>query len=345
MSASAKPCKVSVVMTAYNHPEFIPEAIESVLSQHYSSVELIVVDDGSKDNIAEIVAPYGDALRYIRQDNTGLGPARDTGVQAAKGQYIAFCDSDDIHLPYRLSVHAALLDAYPRAAQVFSDLSMYQDGEISCASTLRERSLGVDERSLEEALTEEFSERTNLSSLGISAPEEVSQRPVYYGTIPSFIAARHVAWGGASMFRRSMLLSVGPHNPVLRHWEDWSIVSRISKRYPMVYWDAPVLLYRQHEGQQTKQAGDVGAKAYRDVVFSIWKSDPVFAANHPQLLSDMVARATLRNARYAAEAGDYSRGRQDIVQWIRHAPTDYRGYTALARNVLRDLLSRVPRQT
>ena len=77
-------------MTAYGHPEFIPEAIESILSQDEEGVELVLVDDGSAEDIPAVIAPYRDRLHYIRQKNTGLGPARDTGVRAATGEYVAF---------------------------------------------------------------------------------------------------------------------------------------------------------------------------------------------------------------------------------------------------------------
>ncbi len=333
--------KVSVVMTAYSHPEFIPEAVESILSQDIRELELIVVDDGSVHDIPKLLEPYRDKIRYIRQENTGLGPARDTGVNAAEGEYIAFCDSDDIHLPYRLSGHAALLDAFPDAAQVFSDLSMYAQGSVLRESTLRERALGLDERDFDIAIAEAFPLAVSGASLGLPVPETLLDCPVYHGHISRLIASRHVAWGGASMFRREMLRSVGAHDPTLRHWEDWSIVSRLSKRYSMVFWDVPVLLYRQHEGQQTKQAGKIGAEAYRDIVFNVWKSDASFARENPELLSDLVAYATLRNARYAMEAGEFSRGRRDIAEYIRNTPKSHRGYTALARNVVRDVLSRV----
>lgn len=337
--------KVSVVMSAYNYPEFIPEAIESILDQDIESCEIIIVDDGSEHDIAEVIAPYRDKLHYIRQENRGLGPARDTGVEAAKGEYVAFCDSDDIHLPYRLSAHAALLDKHPRAAQVFSDLSMYAKGEILSTSTLRERALGLDDRPFDVAIHDAFPAPVSAATLNLPLPDDLSDTQVYVGQVTELIASRHVAWGGASMFRREILRSVGPHDPSLRHWEDWSIVSRLAKRHPLVFLDLPVLLYRQHEGQQTKQAGEVGAKAYRDIVFKIWKSDPEFAKRHPQLLSELVAYATLRNARYAMEVGEFSRGRRDIAEYIRNSPTNHRGYTAMARNIAKDVLSRVRART
>ncbi len=325
-------------MTAYSHPEFIAEAVESILAQDEVGAELVLVDDGSSCDIPAVIAPYKDRIRYIRQNNTGLGPARDTGVEAARGQYVAFCDSDDVHLPYRLSVHANLLDSYPEAAQVFSDLQTYIDGEVLPTTTLRERSLGVDENDFETSIRAAFGAPTTGRARGLSMPEELADRDIYYGRVPALIAARHLAWGGASMFRRSMLLTLGGHDPLLRHWEDWSLVSRLSKRYPMIFWDAPVLLYRQHPGQNTKLAGSINARSYRDVVFRVWKNDASFAAEHPDLLRRMLKLAALRNASYLLEQREYAQARADILSYVRAAPLDRHGYTAMVRNIMHQVL-------
>lgn len=325
-------------MTVYGHPEFIPEAIESILAQDEESIELILVDDGSAEDIPAVIAPYRDRLHYIRQSNMGLGPARDTGVRAAQGEYIAFCDSDDVHLPYRLSVHANLLDAFPEAAQVFSELLNYEAGVVAPGPTLRARSLGVDESDFDQAITGAFGAGSTGEKLQIAMPDALRTSKIYHGHVPALIASRHLAWGGASMFRRSMLEAIGGHDPALRHWEDWSLVSRLSKRHSLLFWDAPVLWYRQHPGQNTKLAAGISARSYRDVVFRVWKSDARFAAEHPDLLRRMLKLATLRNARYAVEERDYARARADIWRYLRAAPLDRHGYTAMARSLLHQVI-------
>ncbi len=325
--------KVSVVMTAYSNTEFIPAAIESIFDQQIES-ELVLVDDGSTEDVPAVIAPYRDRLRYIRRENGGLGPARDTGVEAATGEYVAFCDSDDIHLPYRLSAHAALLDIFSEAGQVFSDLATYEDGKVSETSTLRVRNLGADESDFDGAIAAAFGAPSLALGHNLSVPKELEKSKVYHGKVPALIAGRHVAWGGASMFRRAALLKLGGHDPSLLHWEDWNLISRLSKRFELIFWDAPVLWYRQHGGQLTKRWGGVSAKAYRDVVFSVWKNDPLFAADHPRLLRSMIKLATSRNVSYATEAKEYSRARADILEFIRAAPLDRHGYTSLARNLV-----------
>jgi len=90
---------VTVVIPTYNYGRYICETVESALGQTYSPVEIIVVDDGSMDDTRERLATYGDRIRYIHQQNRGLSAARNTGIQAARGEFVALLDSDDLWLP------------------------------------------------------------------------------------------------------------------------------------------------------------------------------------------------------------------------------------------------------
>jgi glycosyltransferase involved in cell wall biosynthesis len=94
---------VSVVIPAYNAERFIAEAIQSVLDQTYEVTEIIVVDDGSADNTSEVAAGYA-RTRVIKQPNGGPGAARNTGINAASGEWIAFLDSDDLWLPRKTEI-------------------------------------------------------------------------------------------------------------------------------------------------------------------------------------------------------------------------------------------------
>ncbi|GEO05596.1 hypothetical protein AAE02nite_32600 [Adhaeribacter aerolatus] len=85
---------VSVIIPCYNHAHFLPEAIESVLNQTYPAIEIIVVDDGSKDNTREIAQRYPE-VTYIYKQNQGLSAARNTGIDHSRGAYLVFLDADD----------------------------------------------------------------------------------------------------------------------------------------------------------------------------------------------------------------------------------------------------------
>jgi glycosyltransferase involved in cell wall biosynthesis len=96
------PPAVSVIIPTFNRANLIDGAVESVLSQTASDVEVIVVDDGSTDGTHEKLAPFGDRIGIIRQKNTGVSSARNAGIRAARGQWIAFLDSDDRWRPGKL---------------------------------------------------------------------------------------------------------------------------------------------------------------------------------------------------------------------------------------------------
>jgi len=95
----------SVIIPTFNRASLLPRAIDSVLKQTFADWEVIIVDDGSKDNTKEVVEKYADQrIRYIYQTNAERSVARNNGIDNAKGQYICFLDSDDYYLPNRLEL-------------------------------------------------------------------------------------------------------------------------------------------------------------------------------------------------------------------------------------------------
>lgn len=109
---------VSVIIPCYNHAHFLGEAIASVLKQTYPHIEIIVVDDGSTDDITQIVAAY-PSIRYIRQDNLGLSRARNVGLAHSKGAYIVFFDADDRLFPDAIDMGVRALAARTDCAFAF----------------------------------------------------------------------------------------------------------------------------------------------------------------------------------------------------------------------------------
>ena len=105
--------RVSAIIPAYNAAWCIGRAIDSVLAQTYRNVELIVVDDGSQDDTAAILAGYGDLIRVITKPNGGLSSARNAGIQAAAGDYVAFLDADDWWHPDKLVRQVGLMERRP----------------------------------------------------------------------------------------------------------------------------------------------------------------------------------------------------------------------------------------
>lgn len=104
---------VSVVISAYNAAWCVGRAVGSVQAQTFRDFELIVVDDGSTDDTATILAAYGDSLRVVTKRNNGLSSARNAGIAAARGVYVAFLDADDWWLPLKLERQVALMRSRP----------------------------------------------------------------------------------------------------------------------------------------------------------------------------------------------------------------------------------------
>jgi glycosyltransferase involved in cell wall biosynthesis len=115
---------ISVVLPTHNRCKLLARAIESVLRQTYSSVELIVVDDASTDETDEVLRSFSDTrIRYVRHDqNRGGSAARNTGIEVCTGEFVAFLDDDDEYVPQKLEfLHAALVSA-PEAGLAYSQV-------------------------------------------------------------------------------------------------------------------------------------------------------------------------------------------------------------------------------
>lgn len=117
---------ISAVIPTYNYGRFVGVAVDSALAQTYRNVEVIVVDDGSKDDTRERLAPYGDRIRYIYQENGGLSAARNTGIRASSGEWIGLLDADDVWHPRKLEMQMRCLrqqspDVGLLATDMFSD--------------------------------------------------------------------------------------------------------------------------------------------------------------------------------------------------------------------------------
>lgn len=121
---------VSVILPVYNRSASLADSMRSVLDQSYRDLELIVVDDASTEDLRPIVESLGDArVRYIRRErNGGASAARNTGLAAATGRFIAFQDSDDLWLPNKLKMQMELLDRMPDVGVVVHSKVLYGSG-------------------------------------------------------------------------------------------------------------------------------------------------------------------------------------------------------------------------
>lgn len=207
----------SVILPVYNREGIVACAIESVLSQTYRSYELIVVDDGSTDRTPEVLRRYSDCCVIIRRHNSGVSSSRNVGIQSARGDYVAFIDSDDVWLPWSLDVYRQLICSHSRPSFVSARVQPFEGEVPSVPSGL-------------------FSVCAEYSSSYFKC------NPRRVGLVPS-----------ASVVRRDVLLSVGGFtvhsNPTERTAEDADLFLKLGEAPGFVYCTAPVqCFYRCHIG-------------------------------------------------------------------------------------------------
>ena len=139
MRQSPKPT-VSVIMPVYNVERFVMQAIWSVLNQTYTDFELIIVDDGGTDRSIPLCQALIDPrIRIISQPNRGLAGARNTGIAAAAGQFIALLDSDDCWMPEKLERHTAHLIANPDVGVSYAGASLIDEDDAPIGISQRPR--------------------------------------------------------------------------------------------------------------------------------------------------------------------------------------------------------------
>ena len=208
--------RVSVIIPAYNGDRYIAEAIDSVLEQTCpDESEIIVVDDGSIDNTFRVVEQYGDRLTYLSQENQGVAASRNLGLAAARGEYIAFLDQDDIFLPHKLSDQVALLDRDPNLGIVNSGWQI------------------VDERGIDKAAVQPWQQIPNLNYASL-----IIWKPVFLG---------------AMLFRRSWLERSGGFDTTLSQTPDVDLVMRLAMMgCPAAWVKQTTVKYRQHDANASK---------------------------------------------------------------------------------------------
>src|SRR5664280_1650862 len=124
------PPKVSVVIPTYNRLAYLREALDSVLAQTRAADEILVVDDGSTDGTEAAISALPAPVRYLRQQNAGPAAARNHGLREAKGDWIAFLDSDDLWVPEKLEAQMDFLERNPAVELLFAHMINFgPDGE------------------------------------------------------------------------------------------------------------------------------------------------------------------------------------------------------------------------
>lgn len=206
---------VSVIVPCYNQAHYLGKAIESVLAQGYPHYEIIVVDDGSPDNTAEVAAKY-PGVRYVRQENQGLSGARNTGIRESQGKYLVFLDADDRLVPDALQVGVNCLHVHPECAFV-SGHHRYINGDGSLRN-------------------------------------EYPPEPIDSDRYLALLERNYIGMHATVMYQRDVFDSVGGFNTTLKSCEDYDLYLRIARQFPIFRHDEMVAEYRWHDSNMTKNS-------------------------------------------------------------------------------------------
>ena len=200
--------KVSVIIPTYNHRDYVLQTLDSVRSQTFRDFEIIVINDGSPDDTAQVLQPLatGGHIRYIEQPNAGQASARNRGLREARGEFIAFLDDDDWWPTEKLEWQVAFLNEHPDVAVVGGSVQ-YVDGE------------------------------------GASLGEYFHDQPI---TFDSLFRGCPFISPGQTLIRAADLKRIGGLNEELWGVDDFDLWFRLLKTETIVTQPRPSLFYRQH---------------------------------------------------------------------------------------------------
>jgi glycosyltransferase involved in cell wall biosynthesis len=217
---------VSVVIPTYNRAQHIARAIDSVIAQPSVDCEIIVVDDGSSDATEDAIWPYGDRVRYVRQDNAGPSAARNRGWRMARHDWIAFLDSDDLWKPAKLSRQMELVQR-TGAHVCFTDVEV----------------MGALE-----------------PTGGVPAAPRASQE-VFTEPLELILQPARVLYVQSLLIRRELLNRIGGFDERLKVGEDTKLIYELAFEAPFAYVDEPLVFLERSPARKGLVGDWPGARA------------------------------------------------------------------------------------
>ncbi len=232
MNPESRAPPVSAIITAYNNEATIGQAIESMLGQDFADREVIVVDDGSKDDTRRRIESYGNAVRPVFQENRGSASARNAGAQTARGKYLAFLDGDDVALPERLRLQVAALESREEVGLVYGNIYL-------------------------------------MDARGKRARLRGGRGRYKSGHVTRELAVKNFVPFSTTMLRRKLLEEIGLFDESIRSSEDWDMLVRLSRRCEFLYLDRPLAYYRILPNSKTANLKEK-ERAYKHVQSKIF---------------------------------------------------------------------------
>jgi glycosyltransferase involved in cell wall biosynthesis len=216
---------VSVVIPCYNGARYILATLASVLAQDIAAMEVIVIDDGSRDGSAELVRQAYPQVRVEVQANAGVAAARNRGIALARGEFIAFVDADDIWLRGKLAAQLAMMAAHPECRMNYAPWQVWDSDQPAPSAA-------------------------ELAAVADSAADSARWAGPSGWIYPSLLLDCHV-WTSTVLARRSLFDEIGVFDPTLRLGEDYDLWLRASRVTPILRLPRPFALYRLHAASIT----------------------------------------------------------------------------------------------
>lgn len=208
---------VSVIIPTFNGSLYLLETVESALRQTYSPVEVIVVDDGSTEDIASVLQPVRSSIHYVRVQNGGPAAARNHGLRLSTGKYIAFLDHDDVWDDWKIAAQADLLRDNPRCGLVYSFHKL-------------------------------------IDGAGNHIETREPDNPPSGSVLLQFALKNRITTFSATLFRRSVFDDIGFLNEsrTVMTADDYDIYLRVAEKYEVLYVTGRPISYRLHAGNLAK---------------------------------------------------------------------------------------------
>ena len=228
--APMSPPRVSVIIPVRNGKDYLQEALDSVLQQSFTNLELLLIDDGSTDDDYDRYAVQDERIRVIHLTGKGVSHARNTGMAQARGDLLAFLDADDIWFPGKLQAQVTYFDSHPEVGVVFGKFIRWNaqpDGQFPPATSLIE-----------------------------DAAQFTSADPERSGWLYTRLLDGLLVGMNTAVVRRSVYEAVGGFNEAMRQGEDYDFWLKASRVAQMHSLNGPVALYRIHNASAMHRLSD-----------------------------------------------------------------------------------------
>jgi glycosyltransferase involved in cell wall biosynthesis len=270
---------ISVIIPSYNCSQTICTTLESLFAQHYKNLEVIVVDDGSNDDTKEVLRPYQGKIHYIFQENRGIASARNAGINASKGKYIAFLDADDLCAKNRFSLQMQCFELFPEIGMVFSDFEMFSDRGTIYNSGIK-KYFGVFDLY-----------RIDFQDIFREVHTINSGERVYKGKILDTMFLSNLALPSTVLLKKEISSKVGILNEIYKHNTDYDFFLRISEQYEICYIDMPLLRYRVWEGNiSLTQKAARNEQEILDIIEDFLQNNELFFRENPKLVKKRISQ-------------------------------------------------------